>query len=66
MANTSSGSIVSSGAALFGVVMGAFATILAAVGTYTLGVKLTGQLIVIYLVVGLVVAVVATVGLSRA
>lgn len=65
MANTSTGSIVSSGAALFGVIMGAFATILAAVGTYTVGAELTGTLITVYIVVGLVIALVVTVGVSR-
>lgn len=65
MAPTSSGSIVSSGAALFGVIMGAFATILSAVGTYTVGAELTGTLVTVFILVGIVVAVVATVGLSR-
>lgn len=66
MAQTSSGSLVSSGAVLFGLFMGAFAAILASVGTYTLDIELTGRLISIYLVVGLVVAVVATVALAQA
>lgn len=66
MAQTSSGSLVSSGGALFGAIVGAFSTILLSVGTYTLQIELTGQLIGAYLLAGLVVAVAAAIYLTQA
>jgi ABC-type antimicrobial peptide transport system permease subunit len=66
MAQTSSGSLVSSGGALLGTVVGAFTTILLSVTTYTLQLELTGTRIAIFLLVGVVVAAASALYVTRA
>lgn len=65
MVQTSSSDLVSSGALLFGALIGAFVTILAGVATYTVEVTLTGRLISLYLGLGLLAGLASAVWLSR-
>lgn len=65
MAQTSSSSLVSPGALLFGLLIGAFVTLVPSVGTYALGKDLTGTQLLIFLGLGAVGGAVAAGVLTR-